>query len=62
MPVCTTEAATMRAAVWRLKERTSVERRRGVRERERRMKKILLNKKTVNAIKDFAQTKAGYLG
>jgi hypothetical protein len=26
------------------------------------MKKILLNKKTVNAIKDFAQRKAGYSG
>jgi hypothetical protein len=35
MPAWTTQAAIMRAAVWRLKEKTSVERRRGIRERER---------------------------
>lgn len=35
MPIWTTVAAMRRAAVWRLKERTSVDRRRGVRARER---------------------------
>lgn len=56
------DAAMTRAAVWMPKEKTSVERRRGGRARERWIKKMLPSRKTVNAMRDFAQRKAGYSG
>lgn len=51
----TRRAAARRAAVWTVKERRRVERRRGCRAREKWMKKMLLARKTTRAIRDLAQ-------
>ena len=55
MPSWTRRAAARRAAVWMPKEKRRVERRRGWRARETWMKKRLLARKTMRAMRDLAQ-------
>lgn len=61
-PIWMRMAVARRARVCIPNERIIVERRRGLNSRWRWMKKTLLVKKTVRAMRDFAQRYAGYVG